>query len=329
MHRHQLIVIVALAMAWWGQARGQACCSGGVPISANLGLPPQAGQTLQLNFAYDLNVLETLKEGRTVIEDHSRRRQTHSALLQAGYSFSERWAVDALFSWVRQERLIEQFGREDFTATNGIGDAVFLMKYQLYTAHQSQSMVWVGAGAKAPLGAADLSRDDGLTINADLQPGSGAWDGIGWMQLIHALPTRPSLALSATSVYSLKGVNDAYLGSEAYQFGAEWQWSAGLSDRVLLGKSIVDPALTIRYRRAWPDRFNRQVVPNTGGSWIFLAPAFNFWTSPDVALNARIELPLLASLTGTQVSPTYRLQLGLFVRLALRSPQLPGLIEGS
>lgn len=320
-----MITVLALLFYGLGKARGQSCCSGGVPISANLGLPPEAGRTVQLNFSYDLNVLETLKDGVETLDDDSRSRRTHSALMQAGYSLSDRWAIDVLFSWVRQERIIQQFGREDFTATNGIGDGVFLLKYQLYASPQNQTMLWLGLGAKAPLGHADLRRADGLTINADLQPGSGAWDGIVWGQVIHSLPARPSLAFSGTTVYSKKGINRAYLGSEAYQFGDEWQLSAGISDRMLWGKAIVDPALTLRFRRAGPDRLNQQAVPSTGGTWIFLSPSFSYWASPALALNARLELPLLADITGTQVSPTYRISIGLLAKINLKPTLLPGL----
>lgn len=317
-------MVTVLLFFFRGLAGGQTCCSGGVPLSANLGLPPEEGHTLQINLNYDLNVLETLKAGAKTLDDNSRSRLTHSVLLQAGYSFSDRLSVDALFSWVRQERSIRQFGGEDFTATDGLGDGVFLVKYKLLATVQNQTVISGALGVKAPFGRSDLRRTDGLTINADLQPGSGAWDGIAWAQIVHALNSRPTMALSGTIVYSRKGGNAEYLGDQTYQFGNEWQATAAFSDRIATGKVILDPSLSLRYRHAGPDRFNGLEVPSTGGQWVFLNPGLSYWFNPDLAFNARVEIPLFADITGTQVSPTYRINAGFFSRINFKKQQTSG-----
>lgn len=311
----RLTCILLMSLLCGDVGLGQTCCSGGVPLSSNLGLPPEEGKTLQLNLNYDLNVLQTLKTGTTELDDDSRTRRTHSALLQAGYSFSERISMDALFTWVRQERSIKQFGNEDFTATNGIGDAVFLFKYKLFSTTQNQTVVMGALGVKAPLGASGLRRDDGLSINADLQPGSGAWDGIGWAQVVHSLGFRRSMSVSATTVYGLKGKNTDYLGRQTYQFGNEVQLAAAVADRLFIGKMLLDPSLSLRFRHVRPDRFNEVGVPSTGGKWLFINPGLSYWFSPDHALNARVEVPLFADITGTQVTPTYRVNIGFFAKI--------------
>lgn len=300
-----------------GKLSAQTCCSGGVPLSANLGLPPSEANTLQLTLSYDLNVLETLKTGRTTLEDQSRTRRTHSSLLEFGYSFSKRFAIDGFFSWVRQERKIEQFGNRDFTATEGIGDAVLLMKYRVLDLNNSNTVVTTGFGIKFPLGASNLSNEDGLQIIADLQPGSGAWDNILWAQLVHNFGFRPSMSLSVTSAYSVKGKNKEYLGSQSYQFGNEWQLIAGISDRLFLGKLILDPSLALRYRTVPADRLNELDLPSTGGNWIFINPGATHWITPAFSFNANVELPLSAYVDGTQASPSYRINTGLFYRFNL------------
>ena len=83
------IVFFSCVMVWG--VDGQTCCSGGVPVSSNLGLPSEGKNTLQFSLNYDLNVLETLKSGTEVLEDDSRSRRTHSILFQAGYSITERF----------------------------------------------------------------------------------------------------------------------------------------------------------------------------------------------------------------------------------------------
>ena len=83
-------------------AIGQTCCSGGVPLSSNLGLPTGEAKTFQIAMTYDLNVLETLKTGKQRLEDDSRSRRTHSGILELGYSFTDRFSMDGFFSFVRQ-----------------------------------------------------------------------------------------------------------------------------------------------------------------------------------------------------------------------------------
>lgn len=41
---------------------GQTCCSGGVPLSSNLGLPTGEQGTIQMALTYDLNVFRNLKD---------------------------------------------------------------------------------------------------------------------------------------------------------------------------------------------------------------------------------------------------------------------------
>ncbi|MDX1666139.1 MAG: transporter [Saprospiraceae bacterium] len=294
----------------------QTCCSGGVPVASNLGLPPSQEKNLQISVSYDLNVLNTLKTGTEIIDDNSRDRKTHSVLLELGYGFSDRFSVDMFLSWVRQERTIEQFGNTNFTFTQGLGDAVFLFKYKFFGSLDGSTQFTGGLGVKPPFGSSDLRDRRGLTLSADLQPGSGAWDGILWAQYTRPLNIlRPSASFSLTGSYSVKGSNTDYLGSQTYQFGKELLISTAFSDRLLLGNAVFDPSLTFRYRQVEPDENDGQDVPSTGGQWVFIRPALSYWFTADMAFNAGITLPLFADITGTQVTPTYRINLGLYYNI--------------
>ena len=273
----------------------QTCCSGGVPVASNLGLPPSEKGAIQLSLGYDLNVLETLKTGRKILEDDSRSRKTHTGLFEIGYSFSDKFSVDAFLSYVRQEREINQFNNRNFSATNGIGDAVLLFKYKLFNTPNNHTIIQMGVGPKFPLGASDKRNEQGLTINADLQPGSGAWDLITWGQLVQVLPFRPSMSFNLTAIYSRKGVNDNYLGSQAYQFGQEVQLALGISERITIGNLLFDPAITLRYRRQAEDVLNDFSVPSTGGNWLFINPSISYWPMPDLSFEATLTCLLYTS----------------------------------
>ena len=290
----------------------QTCCSGGVPVSSNLGMPNADSKTLQLNLSYDLNNLNTLKTEREIIDDQTRKRTTQSILLEVGYSLTDRLSVDAFFSYVRQERIVNG---NNFTSTNGIGDMVFLLKYQLLEEKKTGSNVFIGIGSKIPIGASDLRNNNGIALNADLQPGSGAFDWIGWGQWSKTLKFRPSIQVASTFIYSYKGVNNHYLGNSEYQFGREWSWSLGLSDQLIIGKQLVQPALQFRYRNANADLFNTDALPSTGGNWLFINPGGSIWFGKNFSLETNIELPLFAKVEGTQVTPTYRWNIGVFYKI--------------
>jgi len=310
-----LILFLLLTTIAPSQIFSQTCCSGGVPVASNLGLPPSESGAIQVSLSYDLNVLETLKTGKETLEDDSRSRKTHSGLLELGYSISDRFSVDALFSFIQQERVISQFGSQNVSNTKGIGDAVILFKYKLFATTDNTTVLQIGGGPKAPLGASDKKNEQGLTLNADLQPGSGAWDFISWTQFSKVLAFRPSMSLNAMAIHSFKGTNSDYLGSQAYQFGQEIQIALGISDRLYIGNNIIDPAITLRYRQQNPDVLEDFDIPSTGGNWLFLTPSVSYWFTPNTSFEVAMTLPIISNITGTQVTPTYRFRTGVFYRI--------------
>ena len=312
----RFLILIFLCSSFYSNA--QTCCSGGVPVSGNLGMPLSDSKTLQFNLSYDYNNLNTLKSNRTVIDDNSRKRTTHSILFETGYSFNQRFSADVFFSYVRQERLINNNNNEDFTYTQGIGDVVVLLKYLLMKGDQDKANLVVGGGVKLPVGISDkLNSQNGLPLNADLQPGSGAFDFIGWGQWSKATRFRPSMSYFSTLIYSYKGINNSYLGQNNYQFGQEFSWSVGIGDQLFLASQIIEPSIQVRYRNAQADLFNNDELPSTGGDWLFITPGISFWVNPDFSIETNVELPLFARVEGTQVTPTLRWNIGFFYKFQL------------
>ena len=228
---------------------GQTCCSGGVPLSGNLGMPAADKHTWQFAISYDLNVMKTLKVGTEKLNERNRQRITHSAMLQTGYTLSDRFSADLFVPFIRQERnIINPAGLEsDFQSTTGLGDMVFLLKYNLVN---KGPLLWtIGAGPKFPTGASDVT-DNGILLGADLQPGSGAWDGVIWSNLVHQIQSRKSMSLSLTANYRLTGTNDNFRLNQSYKFGRDFQAIGGIADRVLIGKILVDPSYHLGIERS-------------------------------------------------------------------------------
>lgn len=297
----------------------QTCCSGGVPLSSNLGLPNEGEGSLQLSLNYDYNNLRTLYAGRQELQDDSRKRVTNSALLALAYALSDRFAVETLFSWVHQTRTINQFENRNFSETKGVGDAVVLLKYNWESWLGIGSAVSIGAGVKMPLGSSDLESDQGIQLTADLQPGSGSWDGIGWLSVSKSMSFRPSATVSGSLIYQATGKNGKYLNeTSTYEFGDVVQAQLGFTDQFLVYNALVRPGLLLKYRNAGRDKINFLEVPNTGGSWLFLRPSLQFPLSPKLQLSTRVEIPVYSFVRGTQLTPTLRLSAGIAYNIQLK-----------
>lgn len=303
----------------------QTCCSGGVPLAGNLGLPATGAGTLQMGLSYDLNRLRRLYTGSERLDDGSRTRNTQTVLLEASYSFSDRFALDVLLPYIRQERIISR-ATTTTDVTSGIGDAVALLRYHWLAPDLGRS--WQGSsglGVKLPNGAADRRSDNDIAFNADLQPGSGAWDMIFWNRVAHQLRFRPSLSVYLTGVHRRRGTNDDYLPitnsvtgerqSQTYRFGTETQLTLGLSDQVILLDRIANPGLAILYRHAEADRTNGAETPSTGGTFYFLQPSLGINLTDRLSWQFAADLPMRTRVVGTQVAPSLRLNTGLLLRL--------------
>ncbi|NCO62380.1 MAG: transporter [Flavobacteriales bacterium] len=305
----------------------QTCCSGGVPLSNNLGLPNEGKGVFVVGLNYDYNNLNTLNAGTEKLDDNSRQRITNSVLLNFGYAFTDRLSVETLFTWVNQTRTITQFGNENFTETSGIGDAVLLIKYSIPEILGKRTLLNLGVGTKIPFGESDILNDQGIQLTADLQPGSGAWDVLGWFSASKGLNFRPSATLSATATYRFTGVNNSYLNNTAtYEFGNEIQTNLGYTDQFLMFNTLFNPGLIFKYRKAFEDKIDDFGIPNTGGEWVFIRPELGAQLTPQINMISRVELPIYSNVVGTQLTPTVRFTIGVTVKLKPKQTNILNII---
>ncbi len=302
----------------------QTCCSGGIPMSNNLGLENLGKGVLQVGLNYDFNNLNTLNAGTTNLKDDSRQRITHSVLFNADYSFTNDLSIEALFTWVNQRRIIDQFGNTDLQQTNGIGDAVIMAKYRFTKILGESSSISIGIGAKIPLGSFDEVNNIGITYIADLQPGSGAWDMILFNAISKNFDFRPTATFFWKAIYRSTGTNTDYLdGAQVYEYGNEIQLFAGVSDQFLIfDKKLISPSLSVKYRNAKRDEIDGIQLNNTGGNWIFLIPGMSIDISQNISFQVKAELPIISNVDGTQLTPTFRLSSGFLMKFNLKKNKI-------
>jgi hypothetical protein len=301
----------------------QTCCSGGVPLSNNLGLSNNGKGLLQIGINYDYNNLNTLNAGNKKLDDNSRQRITNSILANLGYSFTDKFSIETLFTWVNQTRTITQFGNENFTETKGIGDAVILLKYTFPNLFKKNTVLNIGFGSKIPLGKSDILSNQGIQLTADLQPGSGAFDGIGWFSISKSLNFRPTATLSSSVTYRLTGVNNSYLNNTStYKFGNVLQANISYIDEFLISKTLVNPGLVLKYRKSSVDEIDNSAIPNTGGEWIFTRAELTIQLSQNLGFTNKLEIPLYSYVDGTQLTPTTRFSTGFIYKFHKKQPTI-------
>ena len=309
----KIILIYLLVFSSYSYA--QTCCSGGIPLSNNIGLPTLDKGSFQLGINYDYNNLKTLNFESNKLDDDSRLRITHSVLLNLNYSITNNFSVEGLFTYVNQRRKITQFGNENLDQTSGIGDAVFLANYRFQPKTIQNFEFNMGVGTKIPLGSTTETSSEGIVLNADLQPGSNTWDIIYLMSVGKSFNFRPSFQVSGKVIYRATGINNSYYGNTTYKFGNEFLSYLNFSDLFVGLNTTILPSLSVKYRKAIKDELDGFQLENTGGKWVSLIPNFAINLTPNILFSTKGELPIYSNVEGTQLTPTYRITTGILLKL--------------
>ena len=289
--------------------KAQTCCSGGVPLGGSLGLGAAENKSLQFLVTYDYNALNTLMDISERLDDQTRSRTTQSTILEMNYGLYNRFSITGVLPFVRQARTIQGFeDREEFTAVQGIGDVVLLAKFRMLKPDINSTIDWiVGAGPKIPTARTDFTNNQGLTLAADMQPGSGSLDGILWTNFMKSrLFNQPNLGLVSVITYRYSGANNNYNGLQTYRFGNEFQFNLGLNYS-LFAHWPIDVYSFLRYRSQTEDLIDGGKFPSSGGKWVYAIPGINIQFSPNWSFRLSGDVPLYRKLDGTQLTTSYKL----------------------
>ncbi len=302
------VLVALLSLAAPVVSFAQTCCSGGVPLGGSLGLGAAESKSLQVLVTYDYNALNTLMDVSQQLDDQSRTRTTQSTILEMNYGLNNRFSFTGVLPFVRQARTIQGFeGREEFTAVQGVGDVVLLAKFRMLKPGLNPTYDWIiGAGPKIPTARTDFTNNQGLTLAADMQPGSGSLDGILWSNFMKSrLFNQPNLGLVSVITYRYSGANNNYNGSQIYRFGNEFQFNLGLNYS-LFAHWPIDVFSFLRYRSQTEDLIDGGKFPSSGGKWVYAIPGINIQFSPNWSFRLSGDVPLYRKLDGTQLTTSYK-----------------------
>jgi len=270
MFKHFYLFFILTLLTFGSNA--QTCCSGGVPISANISFENQMENTWQVGMDGDYNALYTLKDGSQILKDDSRQRNIYSVLFRGGYNITKNTVAGVILPYVRQERIIEVRETENYSFTQGPGDIILFAQYLLPFSNYQNSFQ-VGLGSKLPTGPFDLKNQSNISFNMDMQPGTGSTDWLFWGSFDRSLTDIPTMTFSTQFLYRLNGKNNNYLGSETHKFGNEWQIISGLSKQHLIKSEIFNTSAFMKVRQMNKNKVNTLKIEGTGGLWIYFLPS--------------------------------------------------------
>ena len=304
------IFLILILLIFFNEVSSQTCCSGGVPVSNNIGFQSSDQGTWHISLNADFNVLKTLKNEAETLQDDLRLRTTQSYIFRSAYAVTDRISIESFVPFIRQTRRITtNSGSADRQSTFGLGDPLLMGVADLI---KSNWVFRVGLGAQLPLGSFSQRDARGVTLLEDMQPGSGAWDIVLFQSTEIPIPKRPSALIFINTIVTMTGTNDqSRNGSQEYEFGNDLQLIAGYSDQFVFLNQIISPGVSIRYRNVQRDRIDNNPIPGTGGEFFFarLSTGIPF---PKLTSNFTInlEFPIHSRVNETQLVPSYIINFG-------------------
>jgi len=178
----QQIFLTAILLLSTKNVIAQACCTAGTPLLSSLEMSTSSMGTLSLGLSTKYNSLTDVYTGSNFLEDQERERISQSYLLEISYGLTNKISLSVLFSYMRQTRNIQTITNfENTLNVNGIGDALFLVKYNLINIDLfNRTELAIGIGGKLPLGTSSVKENSAL-LPADMQPGTGSFDTLLWL----------------------------------------------------------------------------------------------------------------------------------------------------
>lgn len=306
-----------LLVAGVGSLMGQTCSCAGAPLISSQSISSAAKGNLLLGVTYQYNDISNLYAGSDQLENKTVTRNTQSTLLEVNYGITKRLTFSGTATFVQKFRKsgLQNPGSEETLTTRGIGDGLFMLKYVLHqNTIREQYQLALGGGIKVPFGRSDLTQNS-LPLNADMQPGTGAWDGVAWSYLSKTFAPATTVNLFWYNSFRLTGANDRFGVNDEYEFGNELVSTVGITNKIIDDLSYI---LTLRYRSVATDQRNNNPLPNTGGKWIKLKPALGYGLTDKVSLRVSGQIPVYQQLNGTQPTTAFTLSGSIFYNFGNR-----------
>ncbi len=285
-------IILALGMPT-GVALACSQCECGSPTP-----PGYLLDTAYQRFSYGLEDRYLSKENALAEEPGHEEQWEHRISGLFYYRPSDRVGMQLRVPYVFKKN--EEFPTGEDPATthsDGFGDVALRGRLEVArfggTTAPPRTLALI-ADATAPTGSNNLKDDSGERLEAHLQPGTGAWTGMGGAVFDVALP---GSAVSTSVLYRVNGTN-----GYGYHYGNTLLLNAGYA-RTL--SRTFEAALELNARSAKRDvTEDGSDDPNSGGSLLYVAPSVRYLMGGLASLQFLVQVPVAQDLHGDQTEHT-------------------------
>ncbi len=198
----------------------------------------------------------------------------------------------------------------DHGDSGGIGDMALLGKYRFWDeASQQAAMLF---GVKVPTGRTNVAHD-GESLEAEHQPGSGAWDGLfGFAAGSRIGP----VSLDASALYSLtgEGVQDTNLGDRlSYNLALSTRIGGGEHDHGDLVHHHQAWDLVLELNGEWSDKkkVSGEEDKESGGNVVFLSPGLRYAPDENWSTHFSVGIPVVSNQGDGHTEVDYKLTFGI------------------
>jgi hypothetical protein len=129
-----------------------------------------------------------------------------------------------------------------------------------------------------------------------------------------------------TGRYRYTGSNERFNANDNYKFGNEFDSRIGVQGNI---KEELSYIMTTGYRSTSSDQRNDQLIPTTGGKWVYVRPSLNYQILQNTALRISGYYPIYQYLNGIQPTTAFKLTVSLFINLYLKLSGLPAIRQES
>ncbi len=291
----------------------QTCSCAGAPLISSQSLTTVSQGNLVAGLTWEHHNISDLYTGTRELTNKTQERVSNTALLELNYGITNRFSLTTTFTFIEKSRTtgLQNPGNSETLTTTGLGDGLAMIKYHVLNQDLwNPYQISVGGGTKIPFATTSL-KVDGLALNADMQPGTGAWDAIGWLYAARVLRSW-NMNVYLNSTFRFTGENERFNKSDRYKFGNEFVSLVGISGGVFNNMSY---NLMMKFRTTGSDERNGNAMPSTGGEWLNLKPGLGYQISDRLNIQINSEFPLYQNLEGTQPTTSYIISGSLFFSL--------------
>lgn len=306
----KFILGLILLSSWTTSSFGQTCSCAGAPLISAQSVGASKAGHLVIGLTYEHHEISRVFAGTKRVGEETER-STRSTLLEIHYGVTDRFSISTTINFAQKDRTTGTDGSNarSSLSTNGIGDGLFLVRYTLLKQSLfKRNLLVIGIGAKAPFGSSSLSRD-GIALNSDMQPGTGAWDGVVLIYWSRSMLPRSTASLFATANYRVSGTNKRFNAADRYRFGNDLSFSFGAGNSIGTRSSY---SLALLFRTTTQDQRNKAEIFNTGGRWLSVAPSLQYSLSSQTDVRISGRYPIAQWLRGTQPSTSFAAAISFF-----------------